>query len=363
VVGTGASGVQIVQEIGPLVKHLTVYQRTPNFAIPIRQCFLGKDEDKSLWKFPPKQRYEEIFKQLNNTFGALVIDMDFQNKAYKDTTKEERMKLYEYLWEYGGFSFWLCGYKEIFYDQAANDEIYSFWAEKIRARISDQKKKDLLAPLMAPHAWGTKRPCLESAYFEVYNQPNVDIINVRKSPIIEFTETGIRTAHEGVVDVDVIVLATGFDSVTGGILNINIKNGQGLSIQEKWGDGTKSYMGLSTSSFPNCYWFYGPQAPTAFSNGPTTGTVQSDWVIELMVKMRAEGKSKADPTPAAEAGWVKELRDEWYSSLFPPTDSWYQGANIPGKIREPLNYLGGIPVYIKHLEACKQNGYKGWQIS
>lgn len=168
------------------------------------------------------------------------------------------------------------------------------------------------------------------------------------------------TKNEGVIDVDTIIFATGFDSVTGGILNINIQNGRGLSIQDKWKSGTCTYLGLSTAGFPNLYWFYGPQAPTAFSNGPTTGTVQGNFVVDLMVKMRNENKRSVEAVKEAEDVWVKELKEVWYSSLFPPTDSWYQGANIPGKLREPLNYFGGIPEYIKALEECAHNDYKGF---
>jgi len=291
-----------------------------------------------------------------------VIDMDFTDKKFKDSTPAERQALYEYLWNYGGFSYWLSTYKEIFFVQEANDEVYDFWCEHTRARLTDPKKRDLLAPIKPPHAWGTKRPCLETSFYEVFNQTNVDLVNVNESPILSIAENGVVTEKEGVVDVDVIVFATGFDSVTGGILNINIKNGNGMSIQEKWKSGTATNLGLCTAGFPNLYWFYGPQAPTAFSNGPTTGTIQGNWVVELMVKMRNENKRSVVALKEAEDMWVKELKDEWYSSLFPPTNSWYQGANIPGKLREPLNFLGGIPKYIEALEKSANNNYEGFII-
>lgn len=194
----------------------------------------------------------------------------------------------------------------------------------------------------------------------MFNQTNVEIVNVQDSPIISITENGVMTEKEGVVDVDVIVFATGFDSVTGGILNINIKNEHGLSIKDKWQKGTRTYLGLSTAEFPNLYWFYGPQAPTAFSNGPTTGTVQGNFVADLMVKMRNENKRSAEVVKDAEEKWVKDLNEIWYSSLFPPTNSWYQGANIPGKLREPLNYFGGVPEYIRALEECTNKNYEGF---
>lgn len=341
-----------------------MYQRTPNLAIPMRQKYLKDDVNSSLWKFPEISRYPEIFRKLKDTFGALIIDLDFTEKKFDSSSKQERLALYQYLWDYGGFSFWLAGFKDIFYVQEANDEVYDFWSENIRARIDDPVKKDLLAPKKAPHAWGTKRPCLEQAYYEVYNQPNVDLINVKESPILEITETGVKTKNEGVIDVDVLILATGFDSVTGGILDIKITNGEGVTIQEKWRgeNGTETYLGLSTNGFPNTYWFYGPHGPTAFSNGPTSGGLQADWVVDLMVKMREEGKTRVEAQKPSEKEWTKALRDEWYSSLFPPTDSWYQGANIPGKKREPLNYLGGIPAYIEELEKSKNNNYAGFTI-
>jgi len=267
------------------------------------------------------------------------------------------------LWDYGGFSYWLGTYKEMFFEQKVNDEVYAFWAKNVRARLKDVRMKDLLAPLKAPHAWGTKRPCLEQTFYEVFNQPNVDLINVKESPIIRITPDGVETKNEGVIPVDVLILATGFDSVTGGILDIDIRNGAGVSIQDKWRPGTASYLGLSTAGFPNLYWFYGPQAPTAFSNGPTTGEIQGEWVADLMVRMRQGGKKRVEPSQPAEDKWTKDLQDQWYNSLMPPTDSWYQGANIPGKKREPLNYFGGIPAYITALEASASNNYAGWVLA
>lgn len=237
----------------------------------MRQRFSKDGAEVGKWNFPNQERYPEIFKNLRKTFGALQIDMDFTTQKWVDATPEERHALYKYTWDYGGFSYWLATYKELFFMQEVNDEVYNFWAENIRPRINDPVKRELLAPLKPPHAWGTKRPCLEQAYYEIYNLPHVDLINVRSSPILEITEEGVKTQNEGVIPVDVLILATGFDSVTGGILNIKINNGKGLSIQNKWGQGVRTYLGLSTAGFPNLYWFYGPQAPTAFSNGPTTG--------------------------------------------------------------------------------------------
>jgi cyclohexanone monooxygenase len=263
VVGTGASGVQLIQELGPQVGHLTVYQRTPNLAIPMRQVNLNDDVEKSGWQFPNKQEYEEIFRKGHTTFGGHMCFAP--DHKFIDATPQERRDLYESLWNKGGFAFWLAIYTEIFFDQDANTEVYDFWCDKIRARINDPIKKEILAPKIPPHAWGTKRVSLEQNYFEVFNQQNVDIINIRESPIIEITQTGIRTEKEGVVDVDVIIFATGFDAVSGGILKINTTNGLGKSLKEKWSHGISSNLGMTTTEFPNMFWLYGPQAPTGNS--------------------------------------------------------------------------------------------------
>lgn len=194
VIGTGATGVQIIQEIGPIVSHLTVYQRTPNLALPMRQVNREQntaDENGTSWRFPDKNQHDGIFNRVYKTFTAAVLDKDFTTKVFHETEPEERRELYEQNWAYGGFASWVGGFFDIFFNQEANDEIYNFWAEKTRARIQDKRKRDILAPRMAPHNFGTKRPCLESSYYEVFNQDNVDIINIRQSPIIEITENGI----------------------------------------------------------------------------------------------------------------------------------------------------------------------------
>jgi len=238
-----------------------------------------------------------------------------------------------------------------------------FWREHTIARINDPVKQELLSPTVPPHAFGTKRPCLEQRYYEVFNQDNVDLINVRKSPILEITAKGVKTEKEGEIEVDVLILATGFDSVTGGILNIDIKNGKGEALKDKWTKATQTYLGISTAGYPNMYFFYGPHAPTAFANGPTCGEIQGNWVRDLMVTMREQGKARADPKAEAERDYSKTVNDLWSATLFPPTDSWYQGANIPGKKREALCYFGGIPTYKKLLAECANNNYEGFVVA
>lgn len=358
VIGTGSSGVQVIQEIASQVDHLTVYQRTPNLALPMQQSFL---DDQTKWKFPTADKFEPIFKKIRTTFSGM--DFDFNPLNTFDVSSEEREAVYEHLYKLGGFQFWIGTFKDMLFNQEANDAAYQFWCKKTRSRIHDPAKHEILAPTVPPHPFGTKRPSLEQSYFEVYNRKNVDIINVRQSPIIEITENGIKTEKEGVIDVDIIVFATGFDAQTGGILNIDLKNEYNVTIQEKWKRRVFTNFGISIADFPNLFFTYGPQAPTAFANGPTCVEIQGDWIIEMLVRMRQDGKTKIVATNESELKWKETVDEIWAKSLFPLAESWYQGANIPGKPRESLNFAGGIPLYLNFLNESANNNYEGFVLS
>ncbi|KAG4073770.1 hypothetical protein HA402_000994 [Bradysia odoriphaga] len=356
VIGTGASGVQTIQEIAPQVDHLTVYQRTPNLALPMQQSSLVDET-----KFLSADKLQEIFDKTRTTFAG--FDFDFLPSKFSDVSPEEMESLFEDLYKRGGFYFWLSGYKDVLMNQEANDAAYQFWCKKTRSRINDPVKQELLAPTIAPHPFGTKRPSLEQRYYEVYNQDNVDIIDIRQSPIVEITERGIKTEKEGVVDVDIIVFATGFDAQTGGILDIPLTNDRNETIQEKWKNRVLTNFGLSTAGFPNMFFTYGPQAPTALSNGTTCLEIQGDWIVELLFKMRANIKTKVVATKEAELKWKEIVNGIWNQTLFPLAESWYQGANIPGKPREPLSFAGGIPAYLSILNECAANNYEGFVLT
>lgn len=208
--------------------------------------------------------YEEAMKKTYTTFAGFIYD--FSEKNTFDDTPEDREKFFhKLLIEGGGFRYWLNTYKDMLFDQKANDEAYNFWRQSVRKRIPDPKKAELLAPEKPPHPWGTKRPSLEQNFYEVVSLPHVDIIDVNKDPIIEVTEKGIRT-ESGIVEVDVIILATGFDSVTGSLAQLSIQGASGGTIADHWKDGTRTSMGIGINEFPNFFFLYGPQAPTAFSS-------------------------------------------------------------------------------------------------
>ncbi|KZF21997.1 FAD dependent oxidoreductase [Xylona heveae TC161] len=350
VIGTGASGVQVIQTVGPKVKHLTVFQRTPNLAVAMQQEKLDKVNDKS--------DYPEIFRMRTNTFAGYHFDNS--DKKTFEVSPEERLAHYESLWQAGGFRFWLGTFNDMLWDQAANEEAYKFWREKVRARINDPVKKELLAPMKAPHAFGTKRPSLEQTYYEVYNQPNVDLINLRENPIDEITPLGVKTADGVTHELDLLVLATGFDSVTGSLLNIDIEGVHGAKLEAKWKHGTWTYLGMTTADFPNMFFPYGPQAPTAFCNGPTCAELQGDWVIDCLKYLRAKNLQKIDTLHEAEDAWRKHATELNDASLFPGTSSWYMGANVPGKPREVLNYIGGLRQYNQRISEVAENDYRGF---
>jgi cation diffusion facilitator CzcD-associated flavoprotein CzcO len=374
VIGTGSTGIQIAQQTAKEAASVTVFQRTPNLCLPMRQRNLTKQEQDEA-----KHTYPDIYRKRLTTFAG--FSYDYVEKDTFDDNEEEREKFFEELWEEGGFKFWLAGYQDLLFDSKANDQAYRFWVKKTRARIADPRKRDILAPLKAPHAWGTKRPSLEQDFYEMMDKPENDVVNVRETPITEFTETGIVTSDGKLREFDIIALATGFDSVTGGMKNMGLKDTEGKDLAERWKTGTWTYLGMTCNGFPvsdiinrlqewnlltdtlqNMFFLYGAQGPTAFSNGPTCVEVQGDWIVDAIATMQKTNKSTIEATREAETQWhalVTELSDK---TLFPGTDSWYMGANIPGKPREQLNFPGGFPRYEKECRDAL-DGFKGFIVT
>ncbi|KAI9699549.1 MAG: hypothetical protein M1820_007180 [Bogoriella megaspora] len=350
VIGTGSTGIQIAQETAKEAASVTVFQRTPNLCLPMRQAKLTREEQEQR-----KKDYPDIYRNRMTTFAG--FEYDFYQRETLDDSPEEREKFYEGLWERGGFEFWLATYKDMLFDKKANDEAYNFWAKKTRARITDPRKRDILAPLNQPHTFGTKRPSLEQNFYEQLDKPENDVVDTKATPIEEFTETGIITSDGQHREFDVVALATGFDSVTGGMKNMGLKDVDGVSLADKWKMGTWSYLGMTCNGYPNMFFLYGAQGPTAFSNGPSCVECQGDWIIDAIAKARQEGLTRIEPTKEAEEEWRRNVTDLSNKTLFPGTSSWYMGANVPGKPREQLNYAGGIPLYEKECRMALEN----WQ--
>ena len=355
VIGTGASGVQVAQEAAGVAAHLTVFQRTPNLALPMRQTKLDDDTIRRM-----KEKYPEMYDRRTKTFGG--FDYDFLAKSAFEVSDDERQAIFERLWEVGGFAPWLGTFNDIFVNEEVNRAAYKFWRDKTRARINDPAVAEILAPTEPIHPYGVKRPSLEQHFYEIFNQHNVSLVDLRTAPIERVTRSGIRTAA-GEHDLDILVLATGFDAVTGGLTSIDIRGTRGETLREKWAKGVRAHLGMAAAGFPNLLFVYGPQSPNAFANGPTCAELQGDWIVQLLDHVRQRNFTRVEATVPAEEAWRAQVLEMASGTLFPRADSWYVGANIPGKRREILSFAGGLSTYMAKCNESAERGYEGFAIS
>jgi cyclohexanone monooxygenase len=352
VIGTGASGVQVVQEAARFAADLTVFQRSPVLAIPMRQRRLDQREQEVA-----KSGYPEWFRR-RNASPTSFADIDRLEVSALDVSASERERVYEEAWRRGGFHFWAGTFSDILVDETANRTAYDFWRDKTRQRIDDPALAELLAPSDPPYPFGTKRPSLEQTYYDCFNQPNVSLIDLRSTPLETVTETGVRTSA-GEIELDVLVLATGFDANTGGLTAIDIRDLDGISIEQRWSGGVDTHLGMAVHRFPNLLFAYGPQSAAAFCNGPVCAEQQGDWIGDLIGFMRSNGHRTFDTLAECGPRWSAELAAFAESTLFGRTDSWYMAANVPGKRRQLLNYPSSS-AYLDRLAACAAAGYDGF---
>jgi cation diffusion facilitator CzcD-associated flavoprotein CzcO len=355
IIGTGASGVQVAQEAAAVAAHLTVFQRTPNLALPMRQRKLDADTIRRM-----KEGYPSAYKKRRTTFGG--FDYDFLPKAASEVSDDERQATFERVWQLGGFAPWVGSFNDLLANEESNRAAYDFWRDKTRARIKNPAVAELLAPAKPLHPYGTKRPSLEQNFFDIFNRPNVSLVDLRQTPIEKVIPGGIVTAA-GEHDLDVLVLATGFDAVTGGLVSIDIRGPQGGTLREKWAEGVHTHLGMASAGFPNLLFVYGPQSPNAFVNGPTCAEVQGDWIVQLLDYLRQRNYTRVEATVSAEKAWRAQVLALADATLFPRADSWYLGANIPGKPREMLAFTGGLPAYIAKCRESAVRGYDGFALS
>jgi cyclohexanone monooxygenase len=355
VIGTGASGVQVAQEAAGVAAHLTVFQRTPNLALPMRQKKLDEDAIRRM-----KEKYPEMFDRRTKTFAG--FDYDVLAKSALEVSDDERQATFERLWEIGGFAPWIGSFNDILLNEEANRAAYQFWRDKTLKRIKDPAIAEILAPAEPIHPFGVKRPSLEQHFYEIFNQPNVSLVDLRTNPIERVTPGGIRTAA-GEHELDILVLATGFDAVTGGLTSIDIRGPAGETLKDKWATGVRAHLGMAAAGFPNLLFVYGPQSPNGFCNGPTCAEVQGDWIARLLDHLRQGNYTRVEATVAAEEAWRAQVLALADATLFPRADSWYLGANIPGKPREMLSFTGGLPAYLAKCSESAERGYEGFALS
>ena len=347
VIGTGATAVQAITEIAKTVGHLTVFQRTPNWCAPLHNRPIDASTQARI-----KATYPETFAICRESFGCFIHQADPRNAL--EVSPEEREAFYEKLYREPGK---VSGY-EVRY--RANATITEFMRGKIRARVKDPAVAEKLIP--TNHGFGTRRVPLESGYYEVYNQPNVRLVDIRETPIERITPAGIRTTAEEHA-VDMIIYATGFDAITGAFDRIDIRGRGGRRLKEKWADGPRTFLGLQVEGFPNLFTLVGPHNAATFCNIPRCIEQNVEWVTALIAHMRARGHVRVEPTAEAEREWTQHVLDTGRRMLFTQVDSWMTGINSTGAGKDKrtfIVYAGGAPKYRERCDDVAARGYAGF---
>lgn len=355
VIGTGSSGVQMAEQASLNAEQLTVFQRTPAMALPLYQVKLDAEDQKEM-----KKHYPEIMELRRKTFAG--FDYEFLEKSWYDFTPEEREAMFDKQWKIGAFRPWLGFFREVILDENASNTAYSYWRKKVHARVKDPVIAEKLAPEEPPVFYGTKRMGLEQWYYEIFNKDNVELVDIKENPIEQIKANGIQTKDE-FIEVDIILLGTGFDAVKGGVASIDIRNAEGESIAEHWSEGFRTAYGTCSAGFPNLFFIYGPQSPSAWSNGPSLAEYQGEWVVDCIKYMQRHGYDRIAAKPEAEAYWLEKVNEAANGTLLPRTRSWWFGGNIPGRPLEALYYAGGLPTFIEEIESSAAKGYEGFELS
>ncbi len=354
VIGTGSSGVQMIPQIAKQAKHLHVFQRTANYSLPARNGPLDPEEERS-----HKAQYSASRRAAFDTpFGIAGHPPPTQSAL--DSTPEERQRLYEAKWQAGGSISFLFSYTDLLLNKEANDTASEFVRRKIRDAVRDPEVAELLAP--KDHPIGTKRLCLDTNYYETYNRDNVTLVNARRTPIEEITATGLRTS-EAQYEFDAIVFATGFDAMTGALAEIDVRTQSGATLKEKWSAGPLTYLGMMVAGFPNMFIITGPGSPGVKAQMILAIEQHTDWIVDCLKHLQARGMNRIEADTTSATAWVEHVNEIANSTLYPLANSWYLGANIPGKPRVFMPYVGGFHNYKKKCDTVAQNGYEGFKLS
>ena len=356
VVGTGATAVQAIPEIAQQAKHLTVFQRTANYCVPARNGKVDPEVVKAR-----KADYDGVIKRTRESFFGQ--EHYFIMKSALEATPEEREREFDKRWDAGGFAFWLANYQDMFFSQEANDLCADYIKRKIRNTVKDTVVAEKLIP--KGYAYGTKRQPLDTNYYETFNKDNVLLVDAdTDGGIEEITEKGIRAGGKE-YECDIIVFATGFDAMTGPLKALNLKGRGGATLDKEWVDGPHSYLGISVAGFPNLFTITGPQSPSVLSNMPVSIEQHVEWVSDCIEHMNKAGKTTIEATPQAQDQWVAHVNEIVNMTLMVGANSWYMSANIPGKPRAFLPYLGmeGVGGYRKKCDEVAAKGYEGFALA
>ncbi|MFG1609807.1 flavin-containing monooxygenase [Actinoplanes sp. NPDC049265] len=355
VVGTGSSGVHVIPLIARQAAELTVFQRTPNFVIPANNHPIDPEHQRSV-----KSNYAQ-FRQANRE-SAFGTAFPLATKSALQVSDEERTAYFDQHW-YGPDNHpagLLVGYTDMITSREANDTVARYVRDRIAEIVDDPQVAATLQPV--DHPFGTKRPCVGTDYYETYNLPHVNLVDLRKTPITEITPSGIRTSEQE-HSLDAIVFATGFDAITGALSRIDIRGRGGLALTEKWAEGPRTYLGIAVAGFPNLFTVTGPGSPSVLSNMAVSIEQHIEWVADVIAALRERGAATFEATIEAEGAWTQHVADVSRMTLYPAADSYYLGANVPGKPRVFLPYAGGVGLYREKCDEVAANGYEGFTIA
>jgi cyclohexanone monooxygenase len=352
VVGTGSTGIQVVTVTAPVAEELWVFQRTPNYSMPAHNGPLDPELQRDVKRtFAARRRMAEQ--------AEAGVPFPAPEKRAREVGDAERRRMYEEGWARGGINSLSYAFTDFHSDEFANATGAEFTREKIRGIVRDPAVAALLSPA---HHIGTKRTCVDTGYYEAYNRPNVHLVDIRRAPIEEITPRGIRTTaaeHE----LDVIVFAIGFDAMTGPFLDIDLRGRGGVTLAERWADGPRTYLGLTVAGFPNLFLVTGPGSPGVLSNMVVSLEQHVDWLAACIARLRQDGLDAIEATAEAEEGWVAHVHELAAATLYPQAGSWYVGANVPGKPRVFMPYVGGCGRYRAECDAVAGAGYRGFRRS
>ena len=352
-IGTGSSGIQSTPMIAAEAAHLTVFQRTANYSVPARNHQLTDDM---------RREQNDNHGELRRLTLASPIGMSFEpaQKSALEVAPEERQATLDALWDLGGFRFMFTSFNDIVLDKQANAVVADYITAKIRDKVSDPAVADVLCDFN--HPAGTKRPPIDTDYYETFNRDNVSIVSIRANPIREVTADGLTMENGDHHELDAIVFATGFDTVTGALIKMNLHGKGGQSLAEKWQDGPRAFLGLCTAGFPNLFMITGPGSPAILTNFPVCIEQNVEWIADAIDRMRETNAIEIEASSEAETEWVEDIVEAADKTLFPTVDSWYMNSNLPGKPRVFTAYFNGMNTYAEICEDVAKSGYKGFEL-
>jgi cyclohexanone monooxygenase len=359
VIGTGSSAIQAIPVMAAEAAELTVFQRTPNYSIPSRNTPMPAEYAREWQATYDARRAKARTMRTGILYNASDRNYGVNDISAMDVSPEERQRVYEERWATGGTSF-MAAFNDLITNQASNDTASEFVRSKIREIVKDPVTAEILCPKDYPI--GTKRICVDTHYFETYNRPNVKLIDIKATPIEEITPKGVKTSARE-FEFDALVFATGFDAMTGTLFNIDIRGRDGIQLREKWEGGPQTYLGLMTNGLPNLFMITGPGSPSVLSNMIVSIEQHVDWIIDLVGHMRSRNLDTVEPTAEAETDWGQHVNEAGERTLYVKAASWYMGANVPGKPRVFMPYIGGVGIYRQECDEIAAKGYEGFVLT